>query len=132
MKLPSQYKIGDKVAIVSLEELTDLLSVYGNPDKLRIRELRQIADRICTILWLPSDTNDGWDGQIPVQIENGSVYKLPFASLVDIPEGFSYVEEPDELEAEVLVTRDKASEEYLVEQVAAETIQATYRYIITI
>lgn len=128
MKLPSQYQRGDRVAVVSCEELEEMLQIYGN-DELSPNEIASIGSHIGTLLWLPSDSEmNGWDGRVPVKFDRNRTYNLPFAAIVEIPEGFSFVEEPDD-EEEVKVIRDKASEGNLIKQMAAETIQSSYRYI---
>lgn len=124
MKLPGQYKRGDKVAIASVGDLEELLEIYGRED-VTYADSAAIGGRMGTILWAPSSSEiDDWDGRVPIRFDTGRVYNLPFACVVEIPEGFSFVEEPKE---EVQVIRDKASEGNLVMQMAAETIQTTYR-----
>jgi hypothetical protein len=126
MRLPSHYQRGDRVAIVSCEELEEMLQIYGDDD-LTPEEVASIGSCIGTLLWLPSESEiDGWDGRVPVKFNSHRTYNLPFAAIVEIPEGFSFVEEPDD--EEVKVIRDKASEGNLVMHMAAETIQSNYRY----
>mmetsp|Transcript_22367 Transcript_22367/g.32590 ORF Transcript_22367/g.32590 Transcript_22367/m.32590 type:complete len:1458 (-) Transcript_22367:130-4503(-) len=126
MKLPSDYNKGDKVIVIGQDELQQLLSFYGTGEELSDQDIQDVAGTIATILWVPGyDDIDAWDGWIPVKTNKLKVLNLPFAALLEIPVT-GIVEEPDD-EEEVKIVRDKESEGNLVMQLAAETIQSTYR-----
>ena len=129
-KLFSEYNKGDPVMIASVYELNQFFDYYGgNTTGLPVDE---IANQIGTIAWIPTKEElKSWDGTLPVVLPSGQVITLPFAALGDTlsPSGM-IVEEHDGSgdEKEVEIVRDKASEYGMVQNFAAETIQATYRY----
>jgi hypothetical protein len=128
-KLFSEYNKGDPVMIATAYELEQFFDYYGG--NTTGVDVIDIANQIGTIAWIPNKEElKSWDGKLPVIIPNGQVINLPFAALGEIPVASSsnmIVEEPDDSDNEVEVVRDKASEYGMVQNFAAETIQATYR-----
>mmetsp|Transcript_22366 Transcript_22366/g.32582 ORF Transcript_22366/g.32582 Transcript_22366/m.32582 type:complete len:1512 (-) Transcript_22366:227-4762(-) len=126
MRLPSDFKRGDKVLVIERDELEQFLRFYSNGDDIDEEDLNEIAGTIVTVLWVPDRADiDAWDGWIPVKTSQQKVVNLPFAALIEIPVT-GIVEEPDD-DDELHIVRDKESEGNLVMQLAAETIQSTYR-----
>lgn len=127
----SDYQCGDHVGIVNHEELQEIYEVYLFK-KLSKKDLKELANKLVTIEWLPNKEElNRWDGCIEVKTRKDLRFKIPFAAIIDITDGF--IEEPDdELEPEILIVRDRDSENNLVKQLAAETIQSTYRFQIDI
>lgn len=130
-KLFSEYNKGDPVLIASAYELNQFFDYYGgNTTGVDVEE---IANQIGTIAWIPNKEElNSWNGTLSVIIPNGKVISLPFAALGEVPTASSQgavIEEPDDSDEEkdVEVVRDKASEYGMVQNLAAETIQATYR-----
>ena len=127
-KLFSEFQKGDPVQIASAFELEQFFEYYGG--NTSGEDVNNIANQIGTIAWVPSkDELNSWDGKLPVVLPNGHIVTLPFAALGELsdPSRSYVVEEPDDDDQPVLVVRDKASESDLVQNLAAETIQATYR-----
>ena len=128
-KLFSEYSKGDPVMIASAYELEQFFSYYGGNNTGL--DVAAIANQIGTIAWIPNKEElQSWDGRLPVIIPSGQVVTLPFAALGEVPDlssGQMIVEEPDDSDEEVEIVRDKASEYGMVQNFAAETIQATYR-----
>jgi hypothetical protein len=131
MALPSNYKKGDKMCVVAQIELEELLSIYGNSKAMKSQDVAELADKVVTILWVPSRNEiNSWDGWIPVKTDKQMVYNLPFAALLEVSSN-GFVEEPEDREPEVYIIRDRESENNLVQLLAAETIQTAFRLNIT-
>jgi hypothetical protein len=129
-KRPCDYQIGDRVSLIDANELQDIYECYLQ-QTLSSKDLKILANHIVTIVWVPKKTelNSSWDGCLKVQTDQKVVYKLPFAAIVEIPEE-GYVEEPDDegdAKPDLFIVRDRDSENNLVQQLAAETIQSTFR-----
>lgn len=128
-RLLSDYQIGDHVSILNSNELQEIYEVYLNK-KLSKNEIKELANKLVTISWLPKKEElNYWDGCIEIKTKNNHIYKLPFATIVDINDD-GFIEEPtdnDDNEEEIFIIRDRDSENNLVKHLAAETIQSTYR-----
>lgn len=146
MKKPTDYKKNDKVIIVNEIELEQLLDYYNeintntniitttsNNNKLTKKDIKELANHIVTIIWVPNKNElNSWDGRIIIKNELNKIYSIPFAAIIELNEGI--VEESDDNNMNnsnnsnnIFVVRDKDSENNLVKQLAAETIQSTYR-----
>jgi hypothetical protein len=131
-KRPCDFEIGDRVAVVDAIELQDIFECYLQ-QSLSPKDLKTLANRMVTIVWVPNQLElNSWDGCLKIRTDKGAIFKLPFAAIVEIPEE-GYVEEPDDedndAKPEILIVRDRDSENNLVQQLAAETIQSTFRWI---
>lgn len=130
-KLFSEYNRGDPVMIASAYELEQFFNYYGG--NTSGMEVEDIADQIGTIAWIPNKAElETWDGRLQVVLPNGKVVSLPFAALGEVPGSSNsnpdaIVVEPDDSDGETEVVRDRVSEYGMVQNFAAETIQATYR-----
>jgi hypothetical protein len=129
-KRPSDYEVGDHIGIVNLEELHELCTLYSASSALSAKQLNEFANHHVQIHWLPNqhELRTTWDGCIEIITKKKKIYKVPFAAIIDLSDGI--IEEPeDDNEPEMIVVRDSDSENLLVQQLAAETIQSTFRFV---
>ena len=129
-KRPSDYEVGDHVGIVCKEELEELCNLYPSSATLTSKQLDEFANHV-QISWLPNqyELRTSWDGCIEIITKKKKLFKVPFAAIIDLSDGIVEEPEDEEMEPERIIIRDSDSENILVQQFAAETIQSTFRSV---
>jgi hypothetical protein len=130
-KRPSDYEVGDHVGIVNKEELEELCNLYLSSSTLSSKQLDEFANHHVQIHWLPNqyELRTSWDGCIQIITKKKKIFKVPFAAIIDLSDGIVEEPEDEEMEPERIIVRDSDSENNLVQQLAAETIQSTFRLV---